>query len=75
MNHVISRVGTELVVLADNGTTQPISVLDRHKLTGDPNGQIGIRYWNEKWRDYSFCVTTVTEGTDVSVFINQGNNQ
>lgn len=75
MQHTIREIDGELVVQADNGSIQPISILDRFRITNDPAGNIGIRYWDETWNDYSFLITGVKEGTDVTLFINRVSNQ
>jgi len=57
-----------LVVTDSNGQVLPISVLDKHRMVSNPN-QIGRRYWNEKWRCWSYEVLNVEPGTDVTGFI------
>lgn len=56
------------MVVGDNGKVFPLSVLDKHRMMADA-GQIGRRYWDDKWGCWSFEVVTVAPGVDVTGFI------
>lgn len=58
----------QMVVLGSDGSVQPISVLDKHRMNSNPN-QIGRRYWDEKWDSWGYEILDVKPGTDVTGFI------
>ena len=60
----------QTVVLGSDGSVLPLSVLDKHRLVSNPS-QIGIRYWNEKWRDWSHEIIEIEDGVDVTKFISK----
>jgi hypothetical protein len=64
---IVSK-NNELVISKD-GSILPLSVLDQHKLCSNER-QWGIRYWNSKWQDWSFYITSCVKGADVTPFFN-----
>lgn len=58
----------EKIVLGSDGSVQPISVLDRHRMCSN-EFQIGLRWWNDKFQDWSYEVLDVRDGTNVTRFI------
>jgi hypothetical protein len=59
-----------LVIIDNNGQMLPLELLDKHRMVSNRN-QIGRRYWNEKWRDWSYEVLNVEPGVDVTGFIDE----
>jgi len=58
----------EEVIVGSDGSILPMSVLDKHRMVSNHN-HIGRRYWNEKWRCWSYEVLNVETGADVTGFI------
>lgn len=64
------RYTLQLAVVGSDGSVLPLTVIDKHRLVSNRN-QIGRRYWNEKWRDWSHEVLNVEPGVDVTGFIDE----
>lgn len=56
------------MVVGDDGKVLPLSVLDKFRMVTDA-GQIGRRYWDDKWDCWSFEVVTLAPGADVTGFV------
>ena len=65
----VRREGDVQVVKNEDGsTTQPISVLDKHRLLSNSD-QIGTRVWDHKWGLWDYHITKVIDDIDVTDFI------
>ena len=70
IGYTLKMVDGILVIVGNNGKVLPLELLDKHRMVSNRN-QIGRRYWNEKWRDWSYEVLNVEPGVDVTGFIDE----
>ena len=70
VGYTLKMVDGILVIVGDNGQVLPLELLDKHRMVSNRN-QIGRRYWDEKWRCWSYEVLNVEPGLDITGFIDE----